>query len=50
VFLITWELNGESYGNHYLLGKPPFELNWYRGMLEHIAGLPGGFDAHRVGA
>jgi beta-mannosidase len=49
VFLISWELNGVDYGNHYLLGKPPFELSWYRGMLEHIAGLPGGFDARRVG-
>jgi beta-mannosidase len=49
VFLITWESNGARYGNHYLLGKPPFDLGWYRSMLESISGLPGGFDAGRVG-
>jgi beta-mannosidase len=48
VFIIKWETDGVRQGNHYLLGKPPFDLAWYRRMLTEIASLPCRFDAERV--
>lgn len=44
LFLMNWEINGVAGGNHYLLGKPPIPFDRYRGYLERIAALPGGFD------
>lgn len=49
LLLINWETGGRRYGNHYCLGKPPFDLEWYLGRLERIAALEPGFDAGAVG-
>lgn len=49
VFLISWSANGKEGGNHYLLGTPPFDAEWYRGLLPSVAALPGGFDWTAVG-
>jgi beta-mannosidase len=49
LYLIEYEVDGQSFGNHYLAGFPPFSLENYRGWLEHIAALPGGFDAGETG-
>jgi len=43
LFLIEWQVNDESYGNHYLLAEPPLDLARYRGWLEHITSLPRSF-------
>ncbi|NLC56301.1 MAG: glycoside hydrolase family 2 [Armatimonadetes bacterium] len=48
LFLIQWELAGKTYGNHYLLGKPPISFEQYRRWLKAIAALPEGFDAEAV--
>ncbi len=48
LFLVTWEIDGQRRGNHYLLGKPPFSFETYRGFLEKIAALPAPFDAAAV--
>ena len=48
LFLIEWELDGRRYGNHYLLGKPPFSFPRYAGWLKQIAGLPDGFDSAQI--
>ena len=49
LFLIDWSIEGVTYGNHYLLGTPPFSLERYRGWLVEIAKLPSGFDVASVG-
>ena len=49
LFLIEWEAGGVKGFNHYLLGKPPFSLEKYRGWLKKIAALDGAFDADSVG-
>ncbi len=49
LFLIRWEIEGRRYGNHYCLGKPPFDLQWYLGHLARVAALEPGFDADAVG-
>jgi beta-mannosidase len=48
LFLINWEIGGESYGNHYLSGTPPVSLERYRAWLPQIAALPHPFDAGSV--
>jgi len=48
LYLITWEVNGRRYGNHYLAGHPPLELERYRTWLAAIAALPQPFDAGAV--
>ena len=48
LFLIEWELDGEKYGNHYVLGKIPLSFRQYKGWLKKIAGLPEQFDADKV--
>jgi hypothetical protein len=48
LFLINWEIGGESYGNHYLSGTPPVSLERYRACLPQIAALPHPFDAGSV--
>ncbi|MDH7571030.1 MAG: glycoside hydrolase family 2, partial [Armatimonadota bacterium] len=48
LFLMQWETGGRTYGNHYLLGKPPVSLPRYRAWLPHIAALPDGFAAEDV--
>jgi beta-mannosidase len=49
LFLIEWTVGGATYGNHYLLGTPPFSLQRYRAWLERIAALPPAFNAAEVG-
>ena len=48
LYLITWEVDGQSYGNHYLSGYPPFSLPQYRDWLKLIATLPRPFAADQV--
>jgi len=48
LYLVEWTINGETFGNHYLAGSPPFNLDRYRGWLERIAELPRVFDAAEV--
>jgi len=45
LYVIEWTVNGQPFGNHYLAGSPPFELDRYRGWLEKIAALPRVFEA-----
>lgn len=40
LFLMEWRSNGNILGNHYLLAKPPLDLEQYRGWLQQIAALP----------
>lgn len=34
LLLMCWDVNGETGSNHYLCGYPPFDLKWYRRLLE----------------
>ncbi len=36
LYLIHWEMGGERYKNHYILGMPPFELSTYKQWLKYI--------------
>ena len=45
---MTWEVDGQTTGNHYLAGHPPFDLAQYQGWLQAIAALPRPFDAGSV--
>lgn len=38
--VIDWQSDGVASRNHYLLGKPPFDLAWYRENLEGAGLLP----------
>lgn len=49
LFLMEWDTNGKKYGNHYMLGHPPFSLEQYKAWLEKIAALPDSFDAAQIG-
>lgn len=49
LFLIEWTLGGRTFGNHALLGTPPFSLERYRTWLGAIAALQPTFDATTVG-
>jgi beta-mannosidase len=49
MLLVNWEIDGRRYGNHYCLGKPPLDVQWYLGHLERIAALEPAFDAGTVG-
>lgn len=48
LFIIEWTLDGQPYGNHYLMGKNPISYERYRQWLPRIAGLPLSFDAGQV--
>jgi beta-mannosidase len=49
LYLIEWDLDGQTFGNHYLAGSPPFALERYLGWLEQIARLPRAFDLAKWG-
>jgi beta-mannosidase len=49
LYLLTWEVDGQTYGNHYLVGRPPFALATYQVWLKAIAALPRSFDPVAVG-
>jgi beta-mannosidase len=44
LYLIKWNQNGDSFGNHYLVGSPPIQFNLYRKWLYTIADLPTPFN------
>ncbi len=48
LYLITWEVAGQAFGNHYLAAQPPLALAHYRRWLAAIAALPRPFDATAV--
>ena len=48
LYLITWEVDGRTFGNHYLAGHPPIPLERYRVWLNAIAALPSPFDPREV--
>ena len=48
LYLISWEVDGRTYGNHYLAGMPPFSLERYRAWLQAIAALPRAFDPAQI--
>ena len=48
LYLLTWETGGQTYGNHYLAGRPPFALARYQDWLKAIAALPRAFDPAAV--
>jgi len=48
MLLIRWTAGGEEFGNHSLIGSPPFDLERYKGWMNRIATLPLPFDAAAV--
>jgi hypothetical protein len=48
MFLIRYRVGGQEYGNHYLLGKPPFSFKQYVGWLKDISGLPEKFKIQSI--
>ena len=48
LYLMSWQVNGATFGNHYLAGRPPFDLGQYVRWLPAIAGLERPFDAESV--
>ena len=48
LFLLKLHVGGETVVNHYLHGKPPFDLEKYRSYLRQIAALDRSFDADSV--
>jgi beta-mannosidase len=48
LYLIAWQVEGQTFGNHYLAGSPPFSLPQYRAWLRAIAALPRSFDPDQV--
>ena len=49
VLLLRWNSEGKTWGNHYLLGSPPFDFSWYRSQMHRIASLAPSFDAECIG-
>ena len=48
LWLIEWEVDGASFGNHYLAGVPPFSLEQYLDWLPFIAKLHRSFPVEAV--
>jgi beta-mannosidase len=48
LYLIEWIENGKSFGNHYMVGSPPINLQRYRDWLPAIAKLSNSFDIRRI--
>lgn len=46
LFLIEWDLGGRKFGNHYLLGYPPFSLEQSKKWLKKISLLQDSFDVN----
>jgi beta-mannosidase len=49
LFLMEWTINGQKYGNHYMLSYPPVSFEKYKGWMKKIADLYPVFDAEKVG-
>ena len=43
LYLITWEVDGKEYGNHYISGFPTYDAEKMLNWVEKIAALPGSF-------
>ena len=43
LYLITWEIDGKAYGNHYISGYPAYDAQQMLGWVEKIAALPASF-------
>ncbi len=35
--MISWDISGTSFFNHYLAGKPPFDYYWYKDCLKKLS-------------
>lgn len=44
LYLITWEMDGKTYGNHYISGYPAYDAKTMLGWVEKIAALPEPFE------
>ncbi len=44
LYLIAWEADGETYGNHYISGFPPYDAGQMLGWVTKIAALPQAFS------
>ncbi len=44
LYLLTWEIDGKQYGNHYISGYPAYDAKTMLGWVEKIAALPQPFD------
>jgi len=40
MYLIEWKIGDRQFGNHYLVGSPPFQFEGYLSWLDRIASLP----------
>jgi len=49
LYLIEWKIDQRTFGNHYLSGTPPFNLDQCKRWLKMIAGLEPVFDFNEVG-
>lgn len=49
LYLMEWRVGDNIYGNHHLLGTPPFSFARYRGWLPKIAALSPSFPEARIG-
>jgi len=50
MFLIKYNVGERTFGNHYLLGKPPFSFRkYYQKWLKQISTLPDRFDYRQIG-
>jgi len=44
LYLITWEIDGKQYGNHYISGYPAYDAETMLGWVRKIARLPEAFE------
>ena len=49
MFLIQWSYEGKTYGNHYMLGYPPFDLDKYKNWMKKISSIYCDFDPLSIG-
>jgi len=44
LYLITWEIDGKQYANHYISGYPTYDPQQMLAWVDKIAALPGSFE------
>lgn len=44
LYLITWEADGQAFGNHYISGFPSYDAQTMLGWVDKIAALPDAFN------
>lgn len=49
LYLMTWQVGDQQFGNHYVVGGAPLSWERYERWLGLIAALPQPFEAERVG-